>query len=120
MSQEAWLRDLFGSIDAMDTAGFVGFLAPGAAFRFGSAPEVIGRDAIAAAVGQFFSSIAGVSHRLDQVFEQADSIAVEGEVTYTRHDQSSVTLPFVDVFHMADGEVANYKIYIDIGPLYAE
>ena len=120
MSQESWLQELFGSIDAMKTAVFVGFLAPGAVFRFGSAPAVTGRDAIAAAVDQFFASIAGVSHRLDKVFLQEGSIAVEGEVTYTRHDQSSVTLPFVDVFEMADKQVSSYRIYIDIGPLYAD
>lgn len=120
MSQDKWLEDLFASIDARNASEFANFLARDAVFHFGSAPAVTGRDKIATAVDQFFSTIAGVSHRLDKVFRQGNSIAVEGEVTYTRHDQSSVTLPFVDVFDMVGQEIEGYKIYIDIGPLYAD
>ena len=44
----------------------------------------------------------------------------EGEVTYERHDGSKITLPFTDVFEYSGERIAHYKIYMDIGPLYAE
>jgi hypothetical protein len=43
----------------------------------------------------------------------------ERELTYARHDGSTITLPFVDVFNLDADRIANYKIFMDIGPLYA-
>lgn len=110
---------MFAAIDARDGAGFVSYLTENAVFRFGSAPPVQGRDAIQAAVDGFFTTIAGCSHSIRNSLLQDDTLVCEGEVTYERHDGSSITLPFTDVFEY-DGElIAHYKIYIDIAPLYA-
>lgn len=111
---------LFAAIDAKDTATFVSYLTEGAVFRFGSAPAVEGRDAIAAAVDGFFSTIAGLSHRVDFSVQSGTTEVCEGEVTYERHDGSLVTLPFADVFEYEGTLISAYKIYIDIAPLYAE
>ena len=119
MNQNQWLAELFAAIDRKDTEAFVGFLARDAQFRFGSQPVVSGSEQIAEAVDQFFASIAALSHRVDTIFEAENGIAVEGEVTYTRHDHSIVTLPFINVFGMTGKKIAIYRIYIEIGPLYS-
>lgn len=117
-SGEALLRELFAAIDAMDSERFVRSLTPDAVFRFGSAPPVTGRDAVGDAVGNFFSSIAGLRHALTMTLSDDGTLVCEGEVTYTRHDGSEITLPFANVFELEDGLIAHYKIYADIGPLY--
>ena len=104
----------------MDTEGFVGFLTEDCVFRFGSAPPVTGRDGIGAAVGNFFSMIAGLQHDLQRVVADGDAIVCEGEVTYTRHDGSEITLPFCNVFEAEGGLISVYRIYIDIGPLFEQ
>jgi len=114
------LDGLFGAIDAMDTGRFLGFLTEDVSFRFGSAPAVRGSDAVGEAVGGFFSSIAGLSHDLKFAAAEGSTLITEGEVTYTRHDGSRITLPFADVFEMRGDRIAAYKIYMDIGPLYAD
>ncbi len=111
---------LFAAIDRKDTDAFVGYLTDDAVFRFGSAPEVAGRDAVAAAVGGFFGSIAGLSHAVNKVFWDGASQVCEGKVTYERHDGSTLTVPFVDVFEYEGDLISQYKIYIDIGDLYEE
>lgn len=114
------LDGLFASIDAKDTDGFLAFLTEDAIFRFGSAPELTGRVAIRNAVDGFFSSIAGSSHALKNVLGKDATLVCEGEVTYRRHDDTELTVPFTNVFEL-DGElISHYKIYIDIAPLYAE
>ena len=110
---------LFVSIDSMDTEGFLGFIAPHGIFRFGSAPAARGHDDIRVAVGGFFSSIAAISHELQRIVADGDTVVCEGEVTYTRHDGSAVTLPFCNVFETDGGLISRYRIYIDIAPLYA-
>lgn len=118
-TQQTLISELFSSIDAKDADRFVGYLTPDARFRFGSAAIVTGRDEIRAAVNGFFATIANLSHEVRTSLVSENSIICEGEVTYTRKDDSKITLPFVDVFEMADDLIANYKIYMDIAPLYA-
>ena len=116
----ARINDLFAAIDARDTPSFMQFLGEDATFQFGSAEPAQGHAAIAAAVDGFFASIAGVSHNIDKTLSDASTIVCEGKVTYVRHDGSNVTLPFANVFDVADDLIDKYKIYIDIAPLYAE
>ena len=118
-SQQKLLQKVFGAIDDRDTDSFVSYLTTDATFRFGSALPVQGRDAVRDAVAGFFATIAGLSHKLSNTLAADGALICEGEVTYTRHDGSEVTLPFADFFELDDGRISHYKIYIDIGPLYA-
>ena len=110
---------LFVSIDAMDTEGFLGFIAHDGEFRFGSSPPVHGHAGIRAAVEGFFSSFAALRHQLQRVVADGNAVVCEGEVTYTRHDGSAITLPFCNVFETKDGLISLYRVYIDVAPLYA-
>ena len=111
--------DLFAVIDRKDSEAFVGYLTDDAVFRFGSARAVHGRDAIREAVDGFFGTIAGCSHTVHKTIDDGATKICEGEVTYTRLDGSTITLPFTDVFEYDGDLIAHYKIYMDIGPLYA-
>ena len=116
----AWWGRLLGVIDARDADGFVAFLTPDAEFRFGNAPAVRGREAIRAAVAGFFSVIGGCRHRLIGSWNGPGTAVCEGEVTYTRLDGSTVTIPFVNVFGLEGERVASYRIYIDNAPLFSK
>jgi ketosteroid isomerase-like protein len=118
MQQQSWLKDLFNKIDAKDTVGFLSFLTSDARFRFGNTPVLQGREAIGEAVEAFFDSISRSRHRLLHTWSVADAIICQGEVSYTRKDDSKLTLPFVNIFQMQDGLIERYLIYIDITPLY--
>lgn len=117
---EGQLDALFAAIDAQDTDGFLACLTKDAKFRFGSAPAVSGHDAIRGAVDGFFGTVAGLRHVVSKSVAAGPTIFCEGEVTYTRHNGSRITLPFVDVFEIEEGLISDYKIYVDIAPLYAE
>ncbi len=119
-AQQGLLQELFAAIDARDPERFVGFLTEDAIFRFGSAPAVQGHEAIRRAVSEFFATITGLNHSVTNSLAHNDTLVCEGEVTYTRHDGSTVTLPFADAFELDDGHISHYKIYMDIGPLYAQ
>ena len=112
--------DMFAAIDAQDGAAFVAYLTEDAIFRFGSAPPVQGRSSIQAAVEGFFAMIAGCKHTIFNSLRQDDTVVCEGEVAYQRHDGREVILPFTDVFEYSGDLISQYKIYIDVSPLYAE
>jgi len=119
VADRALLDSLFTAIDSKNIDGFLGYIADNGSFRFGSAPAVRGHDAIRGAVGAFFDSIAGLQHSLHMHARVGTTIICEGEVTYTRHNDTRITLPFVDVFEMEGSDIAAYKIYMDISPLYS-
>ena len=100
---------LFVSIDAMDTEGFLGFIAHDGEFRFGSSPPVNGHAGIRTAVEGFFSSFAELRHELQRMVADGNSVVCEGEVTYRRHDGSEITLPFANVFGLQGDRIKNYK-----------
>ena len=117
---DGMLAGLFAAIDAKDTERFLGYLSDSPRFRFGSAPAVEGRAAVREAVQAFFDSIAGLEHSLAASASVGTTLFTEGDVTYTRHDGSKITLPFCNVFETNDGKINVYRIYIDIAPLFAE
>ena len=119
-TEDVNFEKLFASIDAMDTESFLGFIHEDATFRFGSSPAVTGHVAIKAAVESFFASFAALKHDLQRLVADGNTVVCEGEVTYTRHDGSAITLPFANVFETDNGLISLYRVYIDTGPLFAE
>ena len=119
-SVPTWITRLFASIDRKDSKTFVSFLTEDGRFRFANQDPVQGREAVAAAVEGFFSSIASLNHRIERIWIHSDSVVCHGEVTYGRLDGNSITLPFADIFQMQDDLVSDYLIYMDVTPLYAE
>ena len=120
MKDTHWWQQLCARIDAKDVRGFVAYLSDDCEFRFANGPAVLGHAAIASAVDAFWASIRGSSHAIRNCWGDETSAVCEGNCTYTRHDGSQVTLPFVDVLHFRGGKAARYCIYMDAGPLYAK
>ena len=79
--------------------------------------SVDGRAVGRGAVAGFFASVKGMKHVLLGTWEHPDAVIVQGEVTYTRPDDSEVTLPFANIWRMQGELIDDYLIYIDITPL---
>ncbi len=116
---KGWINSLFSTVDKMDADRFSAFLTQDASFRFANAPAVMGRENIRGAVSGFFTQIKALRHCVLKVWERDNTIICEGEVTYTRHNGSELTLPFVNIFRMETELITDYRIYIDISALFA-
>lgn len=119
MSAPSWLPGLFQAIDGGDAAAFARHLDENAVFRFGNAPPVAGRAAIGGAVSAFFGAVRGLRHTLEEAWETADAVICRGTVTYTRHDGTTLTVPFANIFRMRGSLIGDYLIYADISALFA-
>lgn len=112
------VQNLFKSIDNMDTEKFVSYLTEDSVFHMGNSEPVVGKENIFNAVDGFFKSIKGLSHSVEGVIETNERVVTPGKVTYTRHDDSTLTVKFCNVLDM-DGElVKNYNVFIDLSELY--
>jgi ketosteroid isomerase-like protein len=110
---------IFADIDAFDPDKFVAHLTPEATFRFANADPVTGRAAVKEAVAGFFSSIAGLTHHILNVYEVGDIVIAQIDVEYRRQDGKSVTVPNADVLVFDGDLVRDWQIYIDVAPVYA-
>ena len=113
------IESLFNDIDSMDADKFASYLDDDVSFRFGNAPVVVGKRAVRDAVDGFFKSIKGITHKKLRMWLHPDSILYQGIVTYTRLDNSQVTLPYLNLFFLNGDKIKEYLIYIDINPLFA-
>jgi ketosteroid isomerase-like protein len=115
----ARLPALFTAIDARDAQAFADFLSPDVTFIFANAPALHGREAAHAAVAGFFASLAGLRHELAEHGQCGDSLVMRGQVTYTRHDGSQLSVPFANFFKLRDNLISEYRIYGDFSALAA-
>lgn len=120
METSGWLRGVFDSVDKKDADGFVSFLTDDAVFRFASADPVKGKKAIQKTLSAFFDSISALEHEILETWYHSDTVVCRGTVTYTRHDSSRLTVPFVNVFKMQGRLIREYLIYADASALYSE
>jgi len=117
---DAQIRQLFTEIDRKHVNGFGAYLSRDVSFRFGNAEAVEGHDAVCGAVEAFFASIHDLSHRLERIIRDGNHIVCHGQVTYTRHDGSRLSVPFANLFETDRGLIRDYRIFIDASALYAE
>ena len=121
---DQWLQDLFRSIDAMDAPTFARAYSEDGAFRFGNSDPALGREQVERAASGFFSMIGGLSHQIIGVWsgtwEGGEVKSVEAEVTYTRHNGTRTQpLPVTSTLRLQDDQIKDYRIFMDLGPLFA-
>ncbi|MDQ3941075.1 MAG: nuclear transport factor 2 family protein [Actinomycetota bacterium] len=112
------MKELFEIVDRMDPGAFAERFTEDGRFRFGNAPTVTTRAGIADSVEQFFSSLSSLRHDIQDVWEQDDVVITEVEATYVRTDGHEVSLPAVTVARTDGDLIRDYRIYMDINPLF--
>ena len=118
MARTDWVTRLFNSIDNKDTEAFLGFLSADVVFRFGNGNPVSGRATVAEVVSGFFDSIREIHHDLVSIWDKEEAVICHGTVTYTRHDSTTLSVPFANVLGVGDGLIEEYLIFADVSELY--
>ena len=110
----AWLERYYELLDAgRGREAVAEFLAPDCTFRVANEEPVGFREA-GRALAPF---VKGLRHRLVSVLKADETIAAELEITYIRHDGTSVTLPGALFATVRDGRFIEQRAYVDQGPL---
>jgi len=115
----AWITRYYADVDARRMDAFLSHHTPDAKVVFGNHPPAVGHDAIRAAIGELWSSIAGVRHRFVRVWDHEPTAILECAVTYDRKDGASVTVPCVSILERSDDKIRELRIHIDLAPVFA-
>ncbi len=113
-----WIDSLFAAIDRKDAATFAALFGADARFRFGNQPALRGRAAIEALVSGFFGALSSLRHQIEDRWLEPETAIVTGSVTYTRHDGSTLTVPFANVMKVQAGGIVDYQIFVDNSALF--
>lgn len=112
-------RRVFDVVDSFDPDAFAKLFADDGTLRFGNAAPSQGPEAIAAGLHGFFSTLAGLSHRIVRSWEAGADVVAETEVTYDRLDGTQVTVVAVSIWTTGDdGLITDYRVFVDLAPLY--
>jgi hypothetical protein len=118
MEYKALVSAAYQSIDSADAAKFASFITPDGIFRFANIPAVKGNKAISDFVAGFFKSLKGISHSNLESWSVDNVIFINGIVKYTRHNNTTLQVPFSCTWKMKDGLIDEYLIFIDNSELY--
>jgi ketosteroid isomerase-like protein len=108
---------LFDDIDSLDPDRFAPHLAEDVVMRFGNAEPVHGRTAVRDVWAAFCDGVRGVSHAQVDRWEVGEATIVQADVTYTRRDGSSFTIPVVTIYRGAGELIEDYRVFLDLAPL---
>jgi ketosteroid isomerase-like protein len=118
MSKDTYIKDMYSVVDAMNGAGLAAMMTENALFRFANIPAVEGKEAITGFLDNFFQSIKGIAHDQLEDWKVDDTRFATGRVTYTRHDDSKLQVPFSVILKMQGDLIDKYLIFLDASELY--
>ncbi|MCK2218527.1 nuclear transport factor 2 family protein [Actinomadura sp. ATCC 31491] len=114
------VRRVFQVVDSSDPDAFTALLAEDATLVFGNAEPTTGREAVAVALRAFFATIGGLRHRIVRTWHVGADTIAETEVTYRRLDGKDVSAAAVSIWRTRDdGLITDYRIFVDLAPVYA-
>lgn len=117
-SRQSYIREMFDAVDRQDAEAFVTFLTEDGSFRFANMPAVVGREAIRAACGGFYQAIRSLRHEYVEFFDSGDTWTVEQMVHYVDSWDRSHVLPCVNILRFEGDKVSDYRIFMDVSPLF--
>ena len=119
MSTDNYIKNMYSLVDTMDRAGLAAMMTENGKFRFANIPAVEGREAITGFLDNFYQSIKGIAHDQLEDWKVDDTRFATGRVTYTRHDDSTLAVPFSVILKMKGDLIHEYLIFVDTSELYA-
>jgi ketosteroid isomerase-like protein len=112
------VQAIFAAFDSKDITALAALMTDDVRLQIGNADVVNGKAEFAEALQAFVGSVASFRHTVTHVWSDVDAVIAELKVHYTRLDGTKLTLPCCNVFRLRDGAVADYRVYMDITPVY--
>nr|WP_322661716.1 AtaL-like protein [Dendronalium sp. ChiSLP03b]MDZ8206788.1 AtaL-like protein [Dendronalium sp. ChiSLP03b] len=112
------VKCLFSRGEAFDSEGFITFFTDTPVYQFGNFDVCLDKAAIKKSADAFFSQISAVYHEIKMMWEIADVVFVEMDVTYWRKDGSVITLPCCDIFRVEGDKFSELRIFMDVNPVF--
>jgi len=116
-----WIDDYYADVDAMRLEAYVERHSDDAVVVFANNPPAVGKEAIGATIGGFWSMIGGLRHERRNLWfvNDGDTAVLEVVTHYTTKGGAGISVPCVSLLDRnADGKVTSLRVHIDLAPLF--
>ena len=112
--------EILAAVDSGDVDALLRRVTDDVRFQFGNAEVITGISAFEAASRAFVQSIAAIRHELLDLWEvEGGTVIAVMRVHYKRLDGQELSLPCCNLFGARAGRVHDYRVYMDINPVFA-
>jgi limonene-1,2-epoxide hydrolase len=111
-------REAAAALDDRDVAKLAGMVTDDIRLQFASQPPVDGKEAFIDELEASLASVAGFEHEIHAAWDVGDAVVLEMTVHYRRLDGTSISLPCCNIFRYSGALIADYRVYMDIAPVY--
>ena len=118
MESRLYIKELYQAVDKFDSAAIADKMTENGKFRFANMPAVEGHEAFCEFLDGFSKTIKGMRHDQLESWECGDVFIVNGFVSYTRHDDSVLTVPFSTTLKIKQGLIYEYRVFVDNSDLF--
>jgi ketosteroid isomerase-like protein len=124
MDREEWARGFFGVVDSRKPTEIAAFMTQDVRLQMANMPASTGVEALKAAFAAAATRFASITHVVQGVWggtwEGGDVVSVEAIVRYGLADGRVVELPCTSTLRLRGDRIADYRIFIDPGPAFAD
>lgn len=120
-SQRTTCDTLFDSMMKNDWSTFRTCLTDDVVYRVGSTESMYGIDAVVSFLQDLYTQIKMLPPDIHQVVELENQVIYEFETHYLRlKDNKQVNFACTDVLRMDGDKIKDWRVYVDLSPMYAE
>lgn len=113
------VAQMTAALDNGDVDTYLEPFAEDARFRFANQDPVHGRENIRQAVVGALDALGTTNHTIVEVWHHPDTIIAEFSIGFHAGTDRQVTLPCVSVIRLRDNAVVDYRITMDVAPVFA-
>ena len=119
-SAEGTVRAIIEATDLADVDRVSDLVTDDIRLQFGSTEPTVGKQSLIDGAAEFNGSIASIRHDINGLWTvEPDTVITEMVVHYERLDGQSLSLPCTNIFRVRNGKIADYRVYMDIAPVFA-
>ena len=114
------VRAILAALDSRDADALCRQVTDDVRLQLGNAEVTTDKSAFEATSRAFLKSIAAIRHELLDLWEvEGGTVIAVMTVHYERLDGQKLSLPCCNLFGTRDGRVHDYRVYMDINPVFA-
>ncbi|HEL4101842.1 nuclear transport factor 2 family protein [Stenotrophomonas maltophilia] len=119
MNEKAeFVRSIYRDIDTREVGRLTAHLTDDCRFSFANHGTMIGRDSLEKFMIPFMSSLDGMVHEVDEVWDVDNEIMFRAKVSYTRKDGVVKSYPAAVFWKMRGEKVEDFSVYVDSSDLF--
>jgi ketosteroid isomerase-like protein len=119
MSNADIVRRAFAAVEANDVDTYVSLFTDDALYKAANFDPVTGPDGIRRFAAPVMDMFEKVTHEVEGMWEDGNTVVAEVMLTYRRRDAKVITVPCVDVIGLREGKISSLQAYVDLSPVFA-